>query len=44
MSFASSKEYVGEMLFQQTGKWTNGQVANTKVKFMYLDILKSCKN
>lgn len=44
MSFESSKEYVGEMLFQQTVKWTNEQFAYIKVKFMYLDILKSCKN
>lgn len=43
MSFESSK-YVGEMLFQQTVKWTNEQFAYIKVKFMDLDILKPCKN
>lgn len=42
--FESSKEYVGEVLFQQTVKWTNGQFADINVKFMYLDILKSCMN
>jgi hypothetical protein len=32
------------VLFQQTVKWTNGQFADINVKFMYLDILKSCMN